>query len=70
VDDALVGTRPIRAAGRAHEAAPVYDRARLGPGHRFDGAAIVEQADATVFVPQGFSAEVGAYGDLVLTKAH
>jgi N-methylhydantoinase A len=68
LEGARMGSRAVTIAGRTHPAVPVYDRALLGPGHHFDGIAIVEQADATVFVPQGFSAEVGVYGDLILTK--
>ena len=68
LEAARMGTRPVTIAGSAYPAVPVYDRTRLGPGHRFDGIAIVEQEDATVFVPPSLTAEVGAYGDLILTR--
>ena len=50
--------------GRTHtwfgdwEETPVYDRERLGPGHRFAGPAIVVQMDSTTVVPPGWSATV------------
>src|SRR5690606_18296344 len=43
---------------------PVYDRARLGPGARFDGPAIATQLDATTLVPRGWRAVVLATGAL------
>jgi N-methylhydantoinase A len=66
--DAIVARRAIRLHGRAYPDTPVIDRTKLGPGHRFRGPAIVEQADATILVPPGFEASVGVFGDLVLTR--
>lgn len=66
--DAIVGRRAIRLHGRAYPDTPVIGRAKLGPGHRFSGPAIVEQADATILIPPGFEASVGVFGDLVLTR--
>ena len=48
---------------------PVFDRRRLGPGHRFHGPAIVEQMDATTLVLSGQSLVVDAYRNLVLGEA-
>ncbi|UYN97112.1 MAG: hydantoinase/oxoprolinase family protein [Enhydrobacter sp.] len=45
---------------------PVYDRARLRPGNRFDGPAIVEQMDATTLVPPGLTARVDRWFNLIL----
>ena len=36
----------------------IYDRAKLAPGHRFDGPAIVTEFDATTVVLPGYAAEV------------
>jgi N-methylhydantoinase A len=36
----------------------IYDRARLAPGHRFDGPAIVTEFDSTTVVLPGYVAEV------------
>jgi N-methylhydantoinase A len=41
---------------------PVYDRARLGPGHRLDGPAVLEQFDSTTLVYPGQTARVDAQG--------
>lgn len=44
----------------------VYDRARLCPGNRLQGPAIVEQLDSTVVLPPGHTATVDAWGNLVV----
>ncbi|HEX2304403.1 MAG TPA: hydantoinase/oxoprolinase family protein [Gaiella sp.] len=36
----------------------IYDRAKLAPGHRFDGPAIVTEFDSTTVVLPGYAAEV------------
>ncbi len=48
---------------------PFYLRAALPAGARFDGPAIVLQADSTTVVPPGASCAVEATGDLVITLA-
>jgi N-methylhydantoinase A len=45
---------------------PVYDRERLGPGHRLDGPAVVEQMDATTLLLPGQTALVDRYLNLVV----
>lgn len=45
--------------------AKVFDRAALAPGFTFDGPAIVEQYDTTVFVTPGFSVSVDNHGNLI-----
>jgi N-methylhydantoinase A len=47
----------------------VYDRDRLAPGDSFDGPAIVEQMDATTFVPAGMTARVDPWLNLILESA-
>ncbi len=54
------GLRPIRV--------PIYDRDGLAAGSRFEGPAVIEQADTTTVVLSGWSAEVIAGGHLTLTK--
>ena len=44
--------------------AKVYQRGELPPGYSFDGPAIVEQYDTTVFVTPGFRVNVDRYGNL------
>ena len=43
---------------------PVYDRTKLGPGHRFEGPAIVEQYDATTVVCPEQTVQVDHGGNL------
>jgi N-methylhydantoinase A len=47
---------------------PVYRRADLGAGDRFDGPAIVEERETTAVIRPGWSVEVGADGSLVATN--
>ena len=48
---------------------PIYDRGRLGAGHRFDGPAIVEEMDSTTLVLPGYAVEVDRYGNLLISPA-
>ena len=48
---------------------PVYDRDRLEAGDCFDGPAIVEQMDATTFVPTGWHARVDVWLNIVMEAA-
>ncbi|OJY38966.1 MAG: hypothetical protein BGP06_15095 [Rhizobiales bacterium 65-9] len=50
--------------GRMRDAA-FFDRARLAPGDWFEGAAVVEAPDTTVYVPEGFVVHVDAFGNLI-----
>jgi N-methylhydantoinase A len=47
----------------------IYDRDRLAAGDSFDGPAIVEQMDATTFVPAGVTARVDPWLNLILEPA-
>ena len=64
---ARTATRPVWLEGRAVECA-VYDRARLGPGDRLAGPAIVEEFGATTVVFPGQQVDVDHYGNMVLTR--
>ncbi len=46
----------------------VYDRSRLGPGHRVVGPALVVDQESTTFVPAGAAACVDGYLNLVITR--
>ena len=48
---------------------PMYDRALLGAGDRFDGPAILTQLDATTLVRPGWSAEVHPSGAMLLSTS-
>ncbi len=66
--DALKGMRRILTAeSGGFVDARVYERSRIAPGTRFEGPAIVEQADTTTVVEPGWQAEVDARGSLILT---
>lgn len=45
---------------------PVYDREKLGPGHRIAGPAIVEQMDATTVLLPGQTATVDPYLNIIV----
>ena len=65
---ALTGERRTWLGG-AWTAAPVLDRARLRPGNRIAGPAIVEQMDSTTVILPGWTARVDGFGNLVLEQA-
>ena len=45
----------------------LYDRARLHPGHQFDGPAVVFQYDTTIVIPPGWGTAVDSFNNLILT---
>jgi N-methylhydantoinase A len=49
--------------------APVFRRADLGAGARFDGPAVVEERETTTVIRPGWSVEVAADGSLIATRA-
>ncbi|MEZ5853323.1 MAG: hydantoinase/oxoprolinase family protein [Hyphomicrobiaceae bacterium] len=67
LDAARMATREVwLAEACARVSCPVYDRDRLGPGHRIEGPAIVEQMDATTVVLPGQVATVDPYLNIVI----
>jgi N-methylhydantoinase A len=54
--------------GGARVPTPVYQRDRLPGGVPFPGPAIVEELGATTVIPPGWTATVGARGELVLAR--
>lgn len=71
VHEAVVGYRPAffpAAAVDGFVDTPVYARVKLFAGHRIVGPAIVEQYDSTVVVFPEQTAEVDAYGNLLITN--
>jgi N-methylhydantoinase A len=65
--DAITGKRDVwLAEAGGFVSCPVYDRERLGPGHRFAGPAIVEQMDATTVLLPGQSATVDPYLNIIV----
>lgn len=67
VDEARTGTRSVwlPEIGARH-ICPVYDRDGLGPGHRIEGPALVEQMDATTVILPGQTATVDSYFNIVI----
>jgi len=65
---AMIEHRPIWSRN-AFVPCPVYDRDRFRAGNRFMGPAIVEQMDATTFVPDGMQATVDAWLNIVMEPA-
>jgi len=65
---ARTGTRDVVFDGREVEC-PVYDRARLLPGDRLAGPAIVEEFGATTVILPGQRIEVDRFANVVLTRA-
>jgi N-methylhydantoinase A len=64
-DAAVIGERRVHwTRGAPAEPTPVYDRAKLQPGHRIPGPAIVEQLDATTLIGPGQNARIDAYRSL------
>jgi N-methylhydantoinase B len=68
VERARASTRGVVFDGRATEC-PVYDRARVQPGDRVVGPAIVEEFGATTVLWPGQRLEVDRLGNMVLTRA-
>lgn len=66
---AAVRTRDVHYRGWGILRTPCYARDRLRPGMRFDGPAVVDQADATSLVPPGFRARVDHAHNLLLERA-
>ena len=64
------GRRPV-VFGRDRVAldTPVYARAALAAGSRFDGPAIIEERETTAVVRPGWSVDVAADGSLIATRA-
>ena len=64
--DAIVSRRDVWFRGSGFVETPIFDRAKLGPGHEFAGPAIVEQTDTTAVVPPDARAEVDTFGNLLI----
>jgi N-methylhydantoinase A len=66
--EAVIGERPVYVRSAGFVATPCYARARLAPGMTFEGPAIVEQEDATVFVAPGFRARIDPVANILLER--
>jgi N-methylhydantoinase A len=64
---ALKGERPAYLPERRRfRKTPVFDGERLGHGNRLRGPAIIESANTSILVPQGWRAEYDAMGNCIL----
>lgn len=45
----------------------LYDRARLQPGNRIAGPAVITELSATTYLPTGWTATADAFHNLILT---
>jgi N-methylhydantoinase A len=67
---ALKGTRRVFfPEPRDYVDTSVYDRARLGPGVKIAGPAVVEEEGSTLVIAPGASARVATSGNLIVTLA-
>ncbi|MEP7286281.1 MAG: hydantoinase/oxoprolinase family protein [Chloroflexota bacterium] len=64
---ALIGHKSVVLKDGSHSV-PLFDREQLQPGARFSGPALVFQLDSTVFIPVGWTVQVDAYTNLILSK--
>jgi N-methylhydantoinase A len=69
VGDAFKGSRSMRFQGEIFPEARVFERSRLTHSDEVPGPAVIEQSDATLVVPPGFVARVGAYGTILMTRS-
>jgi N-methylhydantoinase A len=65
-DHALISPHRIFEDGRWRRAA-LYDRARLRPGNRIAGPAVIVELSATTYLPTGWELSVDGFYNLVLT---
>ena len=63
---AHIGDKPVWFDDTGAVATPCYDRARLQPGNRFAGPAVIVQFHTTTVVAPGWSARVDAMGNVWL----
>lgn len=65
---ARLADRQVWFGGAERITTPVYDRARMGPGHALSGPAIVESNQTTILVPEGWSLAIDAYDNALLER--
>jgi N-methylhydantoinase A len=63
---APVTHRPVHFRDRQPLETPIYERARLAPGQRIAGPAVIEQMDATTLLHPGDRLAVDAVGNLIV----
>jgi N-methylhydantoinase A len=66
---AVSGRRQVYFTGQGSLGCVCYARARLAPGMRFDGPALVDQEDATTLVAPGFHARVDGALNIIVERS-
>ncbi|QPQ31835.1 hydantoinase/oxoprolinase family protein [Lysinibacillus sp. JNUCC 51] len=66
LEDAFKETRPVYFEGKYIET-NVYNRDKIPVYTQFTGPAIIDQLDTTTVIPPGFTAEVDAYKNIIIT---
>jgi N-methylhydantoinase A len=66
-EEPSLGSRRVVFGGEEHETA-VLHRARLAPGTRREGPAVVEEDSSTTIVPPGYTFGIDDAGNLVITR--
>lgn len=66
LEDAFKETRPVYFEGKYIET-NVYNRDKIPVNTQFAGPAIIDQLDTTTVIPPGFTAEVDAYKNIIIT---
>ncbi|MFF2176704.1 hydantoinase/oxoprolinase family protein [Lysinibacillus sp. NPDC058147] len=66
LEDAFKETRPVYFEGKYIET-NVYNRDKIPVYTQFAGPAIIDQLDTTTVIPPGFTAEVDAYKNIIIT---
>ncbi|RUV86621.1 hydantoinase/oxoprolinase family protein, partial [Mesorhizobium sp. M5C.F.Ca.IN.020.14.1.1] len=67
--EAVKGMRSMRFQGKTYPDVRIYERALLSEDTTINGPAVIEQPEATIVVPPDYSAEVGAYGSIFMTRS-
>lgn len=69
LEDAVMGRRAVYLPEvGGYVDCPLYQRGALGPGHAFEGPAIIEQMDSTTLVLPGQRARVDRYLNLIVEE--
>lgn len=66
LEDAKRGEREIFTADGEYLTTPFYDWAKLDPGHEFDGPAVVEVENSTIWIPPDVHGRIDRYKNAII----
>ncbi|NOZ72096.1 MAG: hydantoinase/oxoprolinase family protein [Chloroflexi bacterium] len=69
IEQAIKGIRKVDFLEAGVHQATIYDGDALTPGMRFEGPAIIEEAETTVVIPPGMPCEIDDYGNYQILTA-